>query len=124
MRRAGLTLIVLATALGACLDGSDDGSWETTMAGEDLRLEGRVIEVDPTPMFVDGDGEITIETEHYGRVLIRIPARERVCQARGLEVFSSVVRGDSIRVLGRATGARQITVCVEEAHFLDRMEEG
>lgn len=92
--------------------------------GVDFRLEGRVVEIDATPMFVDGDGEITLDTEADGRVRVRIPARERLCHAQGLAVFSSIVRGDSIQVVGRATGPREITVCVEETHRLERIEAG
>lgn len=96
-------------------------SGERLTVGEDRRLEGWVIAVDATPMFVDGDGKITLQTEHHGRVLIRIPARERVCQAQGLGVFSSVASGDSVRLMGRVTRPKEVTVCVEEDHFLEKV---
>ena len=91
--------------------------------GDDIQLEGRVVEVDATPMFVDGDGEIILGTEDHGQVLVRVPARERPCRAQGLGVFPSIAPSDSIRVIGRATGPGELTVCVEETHVLEKLEQ-
>lgn len=114
-------LIVLV--LGGCLEVEDPAAGEPLALGEDVRLEGSVMEVDATPMFVDGDGEITVRSERYGLVLVRIPARERLCRAAGLEVFHSLARGDSVRVSGRVTRSTEITVCTEETHSLEKVEE-
>lgn len=109
--------------VGGCLGNSDQQAGEPLIPGEDVALQGRVLDVDATPMFVDGDGEITVRSEGHGTVVIRIPARERVCRAEGLDVFSSLVEGDSIRISGRVTGEREVTVCVEDTHFLSRADQ-
>lgn len=121
IRRLGL--MALSLGLVACFENPGEGSGEAMTMGEDRRLEGRVMEVDATPMFVDGDGEIRLGTQDHGRVLIRIPARERLCRAQGLGVFPSLVPGDSVRVMGRVTAPREVTVCVEETHLLERIDE-
>lgn len=108
--------------VGGCLGNSDDQAGESLIAGEDVRLEGRVLGVDATPMFVDGDGEITVRSDRYGEVLVRIPAGERVCAAQGLDVFSSVVDGDSLWISGRVTGQGEVTVCVDSTHFLRKAD--
>lgn len=118
LQRTGWCLVGCATILVACYGSGGEASDELLTVGEDRRLEGRVVAIDATPMFVDGDGEITLQTDHHGRVLIRIPARERLCQARGLGAFSTIVAGDSVRVLGRVTRPGEVTVCAAESHLL------
>lgn len=111
---------LFAVVLGAC-----PGSGEESLApGEDVRLEGRVTEVDPTPMFVDGDGLIHVESDEHGDVLVRIPARERLCEARGLDVFPSLDAGDRVRARGRVTAPGKLSVCADETHFLERSGQG
>ena len=113
-------LAVLVT--GSCMDGSNQLAEPQLAKGESVVLEGRVTAIDSTPMFVDGDGLIFVQSEVYGDVTIHIPARERLCQARGLDAFSSISAGDNIKALGRATGSRALTVCVDEMHFLERLD--
>lgn len=90
--------------------------------GEDLLLYGEVSSTDGTPMFVDGDGLIFLKSRDHGEVTIHIPARERICKATGLELFASITSGDSVAVNGRVTGPRAVTVCEDEAHFLEQMK--
>lgn len=119
---AWMALLALAVTLAACLGGNRETSGEPLTVGEDVRLEGQVIEVDATPMVVDGDGEITLRTERHGRVLVRIPAGERLCRAQGLGVFMSIASGDSVRAVGRVTRPRELTVCAAESHLLEKLE--
>lgn len=91
--------------------------------GQDREIEGQVVDIDATPMFLDGDGEIFLRTELHGRVLVRVPARERLCAAQGLELFHLLESGDSVRVRGRVSGSQELLVCVEETHFLERLDE-
>jgi hypothetical protein len=114
-------LMALVTSLVACSGNGGQAAADVLTTGVDRRIEGRVIAVDVTPMFVDGDGEITLQTVHHGRILIRIPAREQLCHAKGLAALSSLVPGDSIRLMGRITRPDEVTVCVEETHFLEKI---
>lgn len=120
-RLAFVALPALAATLAACAGSNGQTTGEPLSVGEDVRLEGRVMEVDATPMFVDGDGEITLHTERHGQVLVRIPAGERLCNAQGLGVFTSLASGDSVRAVGRVTRPGEVTVCVEESHLLQKL---
>lgn len=115
---AGVVLL-----LGGCSGAGDGPPVESLVIGEDVRLEGRVTGIDLTPMVVDGDGELTVESGRYGTVLVRIPARERLCRAEGLDLLHSMEEGGHVRVLGRVTGPRELVVCEAEAHFLERSED-
>lgn len=111
-----------ALLAGVVLAGCDKASDPALTAGEDVRLEGRVIETDSTPRFVDGDGLIFLDSKEHGKVVVRIPARERICEAQGLGTFSMLEAGDDIRLLGRVTGERDVTVCGDASHFLEKRE--
>lgn len=122
--RSGLAwtaLLAFAATLAGCLGSNRETSGEPLTVGEDARLEGQVMEVDATPMVVDGDGEITLRTERHGRVLVRIPAGERLCRAQGLGVFMSIAAGDSVRAVGRVTRPGEVTVCASESHLLEKL---
>ncbi|QKT03007.1 hypothetical protein HUS23_03880 [Ectothiorhodospiraceae bacterium 2226] len=116
-----MALMGVVSALVGCMGSGGETSLDLLTIGEDRELEGRVVAVAATPMFVDGDGEILLQAAAYGRVLIRIPAREQLCQAQGLGVFSSLASGDSVRLTGRVTRPKELTVCVEETHFLEKV---
>jgi hypothetical protein len=105
-----------------CGDSGDRSAELPGTMGESVLVEGRVREIDRTPMFVDGDGLIFVQSEKYGEIVILVPARERTCQASGLNRFASVQAADRIRVRGSVTGSRELTVCVEETHFLELLD--
>lgn len=113
--------VLAALVIGGCLDGNGHSAVPPLTMGESVLLKGRVTGIDSTPIFVDGDGLIFVQNEVYGCVVIHIPARERLCHARGLDGFSLISAGDDIRVLGSVTGSRDVTVCAEETHFLEKL---
>lgn len=116
--------IVLVLVLAGCTGRGDEQVGSPFVVGDDVHLEGRVTHVDLTPMFVDGDAEITVVSEGFGTVLVRIPAGESQCPATRVGAYATVAAGDDVRVFGRATGARELTVCADEAHFFEEADPG
>lgn len=120
-RRIALSVLTIPL-VADCLAGGGEPVESTLVEGEDVRLEGRVTEIDRTPMFVDGDARIDLESEAHGAVDVRVPARERRCPAQGLDVLSALGPGDRLRASGRVTGSREVTVCEEATHFLEELD--
>lgn len=120
-RRPG-PAVLLAVLLAACGGADGPPAGAALVEAEDVRLEGRVTETDATPMFVDGDGLIYLDTRDHGAVVVRVPARERRCPAEGLDLFTSLGPGDSLRVVGRVTGSGEVTVCADPSHVLAKPE--
>ncbi len=118
----GRCVSVLGTGLvvTACLGSGEAPGEEALPVGEDVELEGVVLEIDRTPMFVDGDGELRLRVDQHGVVLVRIPARERVCEARGRATFDSLEVDEGVRVRGRVTAPGELTVCADRSHLLER----
>jgi hypothetical protein len=110
--------LLLLLAAGACRQMSrPPGGWPDN--GAAIFIEGTVSKTDTKPMFVDGDGLVFAQTALYGMVVVRIPARERLCRARGLDAFFGLRPGDVIRASGIVTGPRDARVCDSPDHFLE-----
>lgn len=109
-------LVFAALLLHGC------ASHESLVPGEDVSLNGRVTAIDVTPMFVDGDGLLTIESSAFGVVTIRIAARETLCPARGLDVFQTLSVDDRVSVVGTVTESRVVRPCTKASHLLERLE--
>lgn len=120
-RRIALSVLTIPL-VASCLAGGGEPAEATLAEGDDVRLEGRVTEIDRTPMFVDGDARIYLESEAHGAVVVRVPARERRCPAEGLDALSALSPGDRMRASGRVTEAREVTVCEEATHFLEKLD--
>lgn len=118
MSSSALSVLLLA----GCGGGNGPPAEADLVEGEDVRLEGRVTDIDRTPMFVDGDGRIYLDSEAHGAVVVRVPARERPCRAEGLDALSSLGPGDRMRATGRVTGPGEVTVCVAERHALVKLD--
>ena len=90
--------------------------------GDEADVEGYVIHKNSEPLFVDGDGELTVRT-YYGREFtILIPARETLCAAQGtLDVFNQVRVGDEIEAFAEVVDMNELRVCHSESHFLKIM---
>lgn len=112
-------LAVFLCLAAGCAGSADGTNAEALVLDEDLTLEGQVTAVDATPMFVDGDGLVSLRTSTHGAVTLHVPARERLCDARGLGSFMEMKPDDWIRARGRVTGRRAITVCLGADHFLE-----
>ncbi len=97
-------------------------SHESLVQGEEVSLSGVVMAIDATPMFVDGDGLLTVESPVYGVVTVRIAARESLCPARGLDVFNTLSVNDGVSVVGTVTEPRVVRPCTERSHLLAKQE--
>ena len=89
--------------------------------GERVTLEGTITALDPTPMYVDGDGLIVLDTEDHGIVTVRIPARFGLCQARGLATFHVLAVGDRVRAVGLLTEPAVVRPCDEADDLLEKL---
>lgn len=91
--------------------------------GEQAEVQGRIASIDLEPMTMDGDGLIAMRDDSYGDIVVHVPARGAVlCAAKGLDAIFQLQAGDGIRVRGEVTGARALTVCSRESHFLERLD--
>lgn len=118
-RRTCVVVFGTGLVVTACLGSGEAPGEEALPVGEDVQLEGVVLGIDRTPMFVDGDGELRLRVDEHGVVLVRIPARERVCEARGRAAFDSLEVEQSVRLRGRVTAPGELTVCADPSHFLE-----
>lgn len=108
--------------LGGCGNHGGEVPEVELVEGTDVRVEGRVTDVDPTPMAVDGDGLIFVDSELHGAIVVRVPAGERICEAQGLGVFLLLEAGERIRAVGRVNGSGDVTVCASADHSLAKLE--
>lgn len=107
----------MALALAGCASG---GSFTV---GETVTVEGTVTALDVSPMFVDRDGLVIVETPARGVITIRVPAREALCAARGLSVIHVLQRGDRIRAAGTLVEPGVVRACEDESHLLERLDQ-
>lgn len=83
-----------------------------------MRISGRIVSVDASPMAYDGDGLMVLATDTHGRVTVHVPARSNLCKAQGLDVFHRATAGMRIEAVGAPTDPSNLTVCVEANHRL------
>lgn len=88
----------------------------------DATVRGKVLEVDPTPMYVDGDGIVRIETGVGDVIHVMVAARMNLCEAKGLELFGEIEPGDVIEAHGWAFEADRVAPCRSETHYLRIIE--
>lgn len=89
--------------------------------GDEVTLEGTVTALDPTPMYVDGDGLIILDTDDHGVLTVRVPARFGLCQASGLATFHVLGIGDRVRAVGVLTEPSVVRPCERPEHLLERL---
>ena len=119
MRRArySIAAVVAVLALAGCASG---GSFTV---GETVMVEGTVTALDVTPMFVDRDGLVIVDSPTRGVITIRVPARDAGCVARGLSAIHVLQRGDRVRAAGTLVDARVVRPCEDESHLLERLNQ-
>lgn len=119
MRYARHAIAVLVALLGVagCASG---GSFTV---GETVTVEGTVTALDPSPMFVDRDGLVILNSPTRGVVTIRVPARDALCAARGLSVIHVLQRGDRVRAAGTLVAVGVVRPCEDESHLLERLNQ-
>lgn len=119
MRRArrSVAVAIAVLALAGCASG---GSFTV---GETVTVEGTVTALDASPMFVDRDGLVIVETADRGVLTVRVPAREALCAARGLSVIHVLQRGDRVRAVGTLVEAGVVRACEGESHLLERLSQ-
>lgn len=115
-----IVIVIVALPLAGCGGAGPQASGALTV-GESVLVEGTVERIDLTPMAVDGDGLIFMNSVELGALIVQIPARERICRAQGLGALSALAPGDRVRASGSATGPSNVTVCELESHFLERL---
>jgi hypothetical protein len=115
--RHAVTAVVAALALTACASG---GSFTV---GETVAVEGTVTALDASPMFVDRDGLVIVNSPTRGVVTIRVPTRAAGCVARGLSVIHVLQRGDRVRAVGTLVEAGVLRACEDESHLLERLDQ-
>ncbi len=109
--------VIAVLALAGCASG---GSFTV---GETVVVEGTVTALNVTPMFVDRDGLVIVQTPDRGVITIRVPSREARCVARGLSVIHVLQRGDRVRAAGTLVEPAVIRACEDESHLLERLDQ-
>ncbi len=112
-------IAVMLTLLSGC---TAPGQVLSPMAPEQqVVIEGRVSSVDTSPMAYDGDALVLLESDARGTVTVHVPARTNPCRAQGLGLLGLLQPGDRLRVAGKASGPRDITVCEQPSHRLQKL---
>lgn len=116
---AAAVAALFATLAGCAVPGK---AIEPMAPEQEVVVEGRVLSVDLSPMAYDGDALVLLDSQSHGAVTVHVPARTNLCRAQGLEVLGELRPQDRIRVAGKATGQRDITVCESPTHRLQRLD--
>lgn len=112
-----MAVAIAVLALTGCASGG------SLTVGETVTVEGTVTALDASPMFVDRDGLVIIETADRGVLTVRVPAREALCAARGLSVIHVLQRGDHVRAVGTLVESGVVRACEGESHMLERLNQ-
>lgn len=118
MVRTVLVGALAVVVLGGCGSESPGAGWPEE--GGAVTIQGEVLAVDREPWMVDGDGTLEVETREHGRVTVLVPARINLCQARGMDVATSVEPGDRLRVTGEAMGRLRMSACRSAEHAVEK----
>lgn len=87
--------------------------------GEEAEIEGVIVSIDTSQLEVDGDAVVEIETEEYGKIEARIPAREMLCESEiNTSVLSNFNTGESVFAKGKITAKNRLTICESPEHTL------
>jgi len=81
------------------------------------RVKGTVLDIDVTPMFVDGPGLLRIRTDEAKKINIYVSACEGLCSREAVNVLNQIKVGDRIIVNGQARDDGSISV-YKENHSL------
>lgn len=117
-RRVALSCALLAGIAGCAAHG---GGIRPLVSDQAAMIEGRLASVDMAPMAYDGDALLVVTTDAHGAVTVHLPARRHLCQAQGLELLEALKPGQRLQVAGTATGPRDIRVCQDASHRLQRL---
>lgn len=114
----GLRALLLVPAAAATVACASTPSTGALAAGREAVVTGRVTAVDRDPWAYDGDGLLVLATDTHGTVTVHVPARINLCRAQGLDLFTTATIGQRIVAAGTATGATDLSVCLEPTHHL------
>lgn len=115
--RLSVAVTVAVLALTGCASGG------SSAGGGTITVEGTVTALNVTPMFVDRDGLVIVQTPDRGVITIRVPSSEARCVARGLSVIHVLQRGDRVRAVGTLVESGVVRACEDESHLLERLNQ-
>lgn len=81
-------------------------------------LTGVVTQIDLAPMAFDGDALIEVQTERGASRTVRIPARERQCEAPTQAIVDVLAVGDRVEVRGALGADGDVTPCAAPSHYI------
>ena len=83
-------------------------------------ITGKVVDIDLSAMFVDGDGILLITSDEGSDVTILIPSGESQPQAAGLDLFPKLKKGDAVEIAGQSVGKDKLRVYLS-SHYLKKV---
>lgn len=114
-----VSLSLVALALVSC--GLDEGNAEHILIiGEETVIKGKIVEIDLTPMYVDGHGTLHISTVERKEIIVSIPSGESQPQAKGLELVGWLKKGDEVEIKGEITEKNGMTI-FKATHYLKKL---
>lgn len=112
----GAIIGVITGASGAAEGMAKDRRNDGEKTSENI-LEGIVLTIDVTPMFVDGAGEVLITRDDGKKMMIYINACEGPCSKAANDVLYKLKKGDHIRVKGSPAKNGNISIYDDMKHF-------
>lgn len=122
-RHSRLRALLLVSAVAATVGCASTPTTGALTAGREVVVTGRVTAIDRAPLAYDGDGLLVLATDAHGAVTVHVPARINLCRASGLDVFTTATAGQRIEAAGTATGAADLSVCLQPTHHLRVLPE-
>lgn len=104
-------------ALAACATAPDAGA---PGAGQQLRIEGKVVAVDTDPWAYDGNAVVTVDTGAR-RVQVQFPARWNLCKAQPPGDLHALKPGDRVLAVGTSSAPGEMVVCEQPQHLLRKV---
>jgi hypothetical protein len=106
-------------ALSACATAPKSTAFAD---GQQVTIEGEVVQVDTDPWAYDGNAVVTVSTTDARSVGVQLPARWNLCKAPPPGDVQALKPGDHVQAIGTATAPGELVVCEQPQHRLRKLE--
>jgi hypothetical protein len=114
-----LAVAAALIALSACASAPKNDAF---VVGQQVMIEGDVVQVDTAPWAYDGNAVVTVSTTAAGTVNVQLPARWNLCKAPPPGDVQALKPGDRVQAIGTATAPGELVVCEQPQHRLRKLE--
>ena len=88
-----------------------------------MDVEGVVLDIDITPMFVDGPAILHIRTDESKTIIVYVSACEGTCSIKANNILHKIKIGDRILAKGQSGRDGSITIYDDERHLLRILQQ-